>query len=127
MGNSMGNVPNNGLNRFLDPEVTPGPNEKPTFDPCYGFRGTRKERKMIASEAQMRSAKIPLKERDYCAHLLISYRACRKDVWPFVLNCEHEKHAYLNCQYEDFVLRMKEYERERRLRVRSVQEKSKCK
>ncbi|KAF5295353.1 hypothetical protein FQR65_LT01543 [Abscondita terminalis] len=120
MGNSMGNLPNNGLNRYLNPDLIPGPYEQPTFSPNLGFTGARKERKMIATEEEMRSAKIPLQDRDYCAHLLIEYRACRKDVWPFPVKCEHQKHAYLNCQYDDFVLRMKEYEREKRLRARSA-------
>jgi len=117
MGNGMGHVPANGFNRYLHPEITPGPYEKPTYDPNLGFEFGRKEREMIATEEEMRSAKLPLKDRDYCAHLLLKFRACRKDAWPWAVKCEHEKHAYLNCQYEDFVLRMKEYERERRMRV----------
>lgn len=73
---------------------------------------------MKATQEELESAKIDLKDRDYCAHLLLKFRKCRKDVWPWAVKCEHEKHEYLNCQYDDFVLRMKEYERERRLRVR---------
>lgn len=73
---------------------------------------------MIATVAEMESAKIAPKDRDYCAHLLLDFRQCRKDAWPWAVKCEHQKHAYLNCQYEDYLLRMKEYERERRLKVR---------
>lgn len=56
---------------------------------------------MIATEEQMRSAKLKLNERDYCAHLLLKFRGCRREHWPFVVKCEHEKHEYLNCQYEE--------------------------
>ncbi|XP_055311653.1 NADH dehydrogenase [ubiquinone] 1 beta subcomplex subunit 7 [Sitodiplosis mosellana] len=103
--------------RYTSPEVTPY-NEEVTFDPLYGFPNGRKERVMIATEAEMVSAKLPLEERDYCAHTKIDYLRCIADVWPFPYKCAHEKHAQAQCQYEDYILRMKEYERERRLMVR---------
>nr|CAH7721460.1 unnamed protein product [Callosobruchus chinensis] len=56
---------------------------------------------MIATEEEMRSAKIPLEDRDYCAHFLLKYRGCRKEYWPWVYKCHHEKHAYLNCKYDE--------------------------
>lgn len=56
---------------------------------------------MIATEEEMVSAKLQLDERDYCAHKLIQYKACRADVWPFAYRCAPEKHEYLNCQYEE--------------------------
>ncbi|KAJ8920021.1 hypothetical protein NQ315_011671 [Exocentrus adspersus] len=118
MGNDFSNIPR-GFNAYFHPEITPGPTEEPTFDPQLGFPKERKERVMIATEEEMRSAKLPLEDRDYCAHLLINFLACRKDNWPWVVKCEHEKHEYLNCRHDDYVIRMKEYERERRLRVKS--------
>ncbi|XP_071453457.1 NADH dehydrogenase [ubiquinone] 1 beta subcomplex subunit 7 [Hetaerina americana] len=98
-----------------DPEGTPTPLKESAFDPLYGFPNGRKERVMIATEEEMDSAKLPLDSRDYCAHLLLKYQSCRADVWPFAYKCAHEKHEYLTCEYEDYVIRMKEYERERRL------------
>lgn len=118
MGTAFTTIATSGYNKYFYPEITPGPKQKPTFDPEYGFKSKRKERVMIATEAEMRSAKLRLKDRDYCAHKLIEYQACRKDKWPFVVRCAHEKHSYLNCQYDDFVLRMKEFEREKRLRLK---------
>lgn len=56
---------------------------------------------MIATEEEMRSAKIPLEDRDYCAHLLLKFRDCRKANWPFAAKCHHEKHEYLDCQYDE--------------------------
>lgn len=110
---------------------------------------------MIATEEEMISAKLPLEERDYCAHLKIKYLACRADVWPLAYKCHHEKHAVLNCSYEEwvnfnstmtfsicmlfqsywfqclshsnfsFIIRMKEFEREKRLMAREERLKSK--
>lgn len=55
----------------------------------------------IATEEELRSAKIPLRARDYCAHKLLTYYACRRDNFPWVVRCEHEKHDYLTCQHEE--------------------------
>lgn len=56
---------------------------------------------MIATTEQLESAKIALEDRDYCAHLLLEYRGCRTRVWPFAYKCHHEKHNYLNCEYDE--------------------------
>lgn len=55
----------------------------------------------IATEEELKSAKVPLRDRDYCAHKLLTYYACRKDNFPWVVKCAHEKHDYLNCQHEE--------------------------
>ncbi|XP_066252506.1 NADH dehydrogenase [ubiquinone] 1 beta subcomplex subunit 7 [Euwallacea similis] len=124
MGNSMGNVPTNTWNRYMHPEITPGPEEEPTFDPLLGFPNGRKIREPPVSEAELISARIDLDSRGYCSDKLIEFHTCRAKNYPFVVNCAHEKHAYLTCRHEDFIIRMKEYERERRLRVKK-QEKLK--
>ncbi|CAO1431231.1 unnamed protein product [Diamesa serratosioi] len=108
----------NGFSLAYKPDVTPHPMKEPQFDSNFGFPNGRKERVMIATEEEMQSAKLPLEDRDYCAHKLLQYRACRADVWPFAYKCGHERHEYLHCEYEDYILRMKEYERERRLMER---------
>ncbi|XP_063699564.1 NADH dehydrogenase [ubiquinone] 1 beta subcomplex subunit 7 [Culicoides brevitarsis] len=100
---------------ITNPEGTPDGSTPPSFDPMYGFPNGRKERVMIATEKEMVAAKIPVENRDYCAHKLIDYKQCRQEVWPWTYQCAHEKHAYLTCQYEDYIIRMKEYEREKRL------------
>lgn len=58
---------------------------------------------MIATEEEMVSAKLLLEERDFCAHKLIEYKACRSDTFPWIYKCTPEKHEYLNCQYEEWV------------------------
>ncbi|XP_026328764.1 NADH dehydrogenase [ubiquinone] 1 beta subcomplex subunit 7 [Hyposmocoma kahamanoa] len=93
-------------------------NDKATFDPHAGFEGKRKRREMIAKEDDLISARIPPEKRDYCAHFLLDYQVCRYKNMPMIYKCAHEKHNYLNCEQQDYVLRMKEFERERRLRLR---------
>lgn len=56
---------------------------------------------MIATEEEMISAKLPLENRDYCAHLALKVQQCRKEVWPWAWKCNPEKHEYLSCQYEE--------------------------
>jgi NADH dehydrogenase (ubiquinone) 1 beta subcomplex subunit 7 len=56
---------------------------------------------MIATEEEMQSAKLALEDRDYCAHILLKYRACRADKAPWYWRCAHEKHEYLQCEYEE--------------------------
>ncbi|XP_049866000.1 NADH dehydrogenase [ubiquinone] 1 beta subcomplex subunit 7-like [Pectinophora gossypiella] len=92
--------------------------DKPTFDPQVGFDFERKQRVMIAKDDDLVSARIPPEKRDYCAHYLLDYQVCRYKNMPMLYKCAHERHNYLNCEHQDYVLRMKEFERERRLRIR---------
>ncbi|KAG8431837.1 hypothetical protein GDO86_019780 [Hymenochirus boettgeri] len=73
---------------------------------------------MVASQEEMNLAQLPLQQRDYCAHHLIKLMKCKRDMWPNFLACKHERHDWDLCQHEDYVQRMKQYERERRLLVR---------
>ncbi|XP_053602800.1 NADH dehydrogenase [ubiquinone] 1 beta subcomplex subunit 7 [Plodia interpunctella] len=93
-------------------------NDNMTFDQQAGFNYERKPREMIAKEEDLVSARILPKYRDYCAHYLMEYHQCRYKNMPLLYKCAHEKHHYLNCEQQDYVLRMKEFERERRLRLR---------
>lgn len=70
---------------------------------------------MIATEAEMNSAKLHPRDRGYCAHKWIDYQACLKNTQPFYWKCRHARHEYAECEFADTVLRMKEWERERRL------------
>lgn len=99
-------------------------NDKPTFKYDAGFEYKRKQRGYNACELHLYSAKIPPKFRDYCVDSLLEYQSCRYENWPFVFKCHHEKHAYLNCEQKDYVLRLKEFEREKRLREREIRVKT---
>lgn len=95
-------------------------NDKPSFPPNAGFTFKRQPRGMIATTEELSSAKIPVEFRDFCAHLLIDYQVCRYKNFPLVYRCSHQKHAYMICEQEDYLMRMKEFERERRLREREI-------
>ncbi|KAK2580413.1 hypothetical protein KPH14_006164 [Odynerus spinipes] len=105
------------------PDTMPEAETDPTFDPNFGFTKARKPRVMIATEAEMKAVRIPKDLRDYCAHLLLDVEACKRLNFPFIRNCEHEIHTYHKCEYEDYILRMKEFERERRLLERQKRTK----
>ena len=57
---------------------------------------------ITVTKAEMESAKIPLKNRDYCTGELLKFLECRADMYPWVYKCHHEKHAYLTCEYEEY-------------------------
>lgn len=104
----------NAINRALNPDTFPAANCVTTFDPLLGAPN-RKLRTVNATEEEMYAAKIPLADRDYCVDKLLAYRGCYNREFPWIVKCSHERHAYEHCEYEDYVLRMKEFERERRL------------
>uniref|UniRef100_A0A9L0JX89 NADH dehydrogenase [ubiquinone] 1 beta subcomplex subunit 7 n=1 Tax=Equus asinus TaxID=9793 RepID=A0A9L0JX89_EQUAS len=70
---------------------------------------------MVATQQQMNDAQLVLQQRDYCAHHLIRLLKCKRDSFPNFLACKHERHAWDHCEHLDYVMRMKEFERERRL------------
>ncbi|XP_054276983.1 NADH dehydrogenase [ubiquinone] 1 beta subcomplex subunit 7 [Macrosteles quadrilineatus] len=115
----MGVMLSASYNRIVHPDVTPEFNAASKFDPLYGFRDGREEKVMIATQEEMDSLKMPMKYRDYCAHKYIEFQRCRKANFPWVAACEHEKHEYHDCEYAEYIDRMKDYERERRLMERA--------
>lgn len=102
---------------ITESDVTPDPRKPSEYDPNLGF-GERKERVMLASQEQMNQAMLPVEQRDYCAHHLIKLMKCKRDNFPNFLACKHERHDWDYCEHLDYVMRMKEYERERRLNLR---------
>uniref|UniRef100_A0A8C8ZGY4 NADH dehydrogenase [ubiquinone] 1 beta subcomplex subunit 7 n=1 Tax=Prolemur simus TaxID=1328070 RepID=A0A8C8ZGY4_PROSS len=103
------------VRRYLgDSSVEPDPLRMPTFPPDFGFP-ERKEREMVATQQEMNDAQLTLQQRDYCAHYLIRLLKCKRDSFPNFLACKHEQHDWNYCEHLDYVMRMKEYERERRL------------
>lgn len=56
---------------------------------------------MIATQAEMESAKVPLDARDFCAHMLLNLRGCIRENFPFNSNCHHEREEYYECQYHE--------------------------
>ncbi|KAJ3613945.1 hypothetical protein NHX12_017523 [Muraenolepis orangiensis] len=106
------------VRRYItESDTEPDPAKKYEFDSLYGFP-ERKEREMVATQEQMCAARLPLEQRDYCAHHLLRFMKCKRDHWPNLLACSNQKHDWDLCEHQDYVMRMKEYERERRLQLR---------
>ncbi|KAK0425458.1 hypothetical protein QR680_009212 [Steinernema hermaphroditum] len=104
------------LNDVLEPETAPRIDRPPTFDPLYGFPNGRKPREMKVSMKDMDEWNLKPGQRDYCAHLLIPLMRCQKKYAPFAGHmCDADRHNWDRCEYDDYIMRIKEYERERRL------------
>jgi len=61
-----------------------------------------------ASQEEAKAALIPLSYRDHCSALLIPLNVCRRKNNYMTWHCEHERHTYEKCQYDDYMRRMKE-------------------
>uniref|UniRef100_A0AA85K0S5 NADH dehydrogenase [ubiquinone] 1 beta subcomplex subunit 7 n=1 Tax=Trichobilharzia regenti TaxID=157069 RepID=A0AA85K0S5_TRIRE len=109
--NPMGHV----LATYRDPKSMPDIFTGPVFNPLDGFPEGRKRRQFILTEEEMMAAGLKSHERDYCAHILVAFRKCQREHVVPAFYCSDLRHMYLNCHEEDRLLRMKEYERERRL------------
>ncbi|XP_068778902.1 NADH dehydrogenase [ubiquinone] 1 beta subcomplex subunit 7 [Struthio camelus] len=101
--------------RYLgEAEAEPDPLRMPSFPPALGLP-QRRERASVATAEQLAAARLPLEQRDYCAHRLVALLRCQRDAFPRVPRCRPQRHAWDACQHRDYVMRMKEFERERRL------------
>lgn len=96
-------------------EELPPTGAAPTYDPFYGFPEGRKQRVIQATEEEMNAAKVPPELRDYCVDYYLKILECKRVHYPFMYKCAAQVHGHQACEYEDYVLRKKEYERERRL------------
>lgn len=109
---------------FVAPETTPLRDKPSQFEPHFGFSTARREKsnfyiilwiiflylllciikffkEMIATLAEMESAKVPLDARDFCAHMLLNLRSCIRENFPFNSRCHHEREEYYECQYHE--------------------------
>merc|ERR1712186_99109 len=92
-------------------------------DPIYptqdGFEGPRKKREMKVTWEEMQMAGLEYGLRDYCAHHWMNLHKCYKEYYEDsskgYRHCFHHRHEWEHCELEDQIMRMKEYEREKRL------------
>ena len=56
---------------------------------------------MQATLKEMDDAKVPQHRRDYCAHVYIPLMKCRKENYYLPWRCQHERHAWHECEYEE--------------------------
>jgi NADH dehydrogenase (ubiquinone) 1 beta subcomplex subunit 7 len=57
-------------------------------------------------QEELRAAKVPLGDRDYCAHLLIPLNECRRKALYMPWACGAQRHAYEKCLYFDYKKRV---------------------
>ncbi|EDV22515.1 expressed hypothetical protein, partial [Trichoplax adhaerens] len=55
---------------------------------------------MQVTAQEMEDAKVPLHRRDFCAHVYIPLMKCRKENYYLPWRCQHERHAWHECEYE---------------------------
>jgi len=107
------------------PGVNPGPDAPIKHDPMYGFPEGRKERVMQCTKEQFDAHNIHMSKRDFCGHLYIDYKKCVMDKWPRASGCFREYHHWEHCHRDDKIIRMKEFERMRRLNLREYNKRIK--
>merc|ERR1712080_159054 len=116
---------NNWVREFRDgtaqspDSVTPHQGSQPTFDPNMGFTNGRVPRVLNVSAEEMEALQLSPSEKNYCADLHMKARICHYMNMPFGYKCNHIRHEVDHCLREDYIIRMKEYERERSLRKRA--------
>ncbi|KAH7698567.1 NADH dehydrogenase 1 beta subcomplex subunit 7 [Aphelenchoides avenae] len=117
----MGTKLSTGIEDAYHPKIAPRTDRPPTFDPLYGFPNGRKERVMKITDEEMDRWDLAPGLRDYCAHLLVPFLRCQRASAPFAGHmCADIRHKYDQCEYQDYLIRMKEYEREKRLLKRKL-------
>ncbi|CAK9301800.1 unnamed protein product [Gordionus sp. m RMFG-2023] len=68
------------------------------------------------SRRNIEDAHLTTKAKDYCANFMIAFQQCRTDHYPrFNKACKPIFKELSHCTYEDYIDRLKEFERERRL------------
>ncbi|CAJ0593702.1 unnamed protein product [Cylicocyclus nassatus] len=115
----MGTKMSVSIENTMHPEIAPRVDRPPTFDPQAGFERPRKVREMKATWEEMNQYDLKPGQRDYCAHHLIALIKCQKQYAPFAGHmCDTERGTWDKCEYDDYIMRIKEFERERRLLMR---------
>ncbi len=56
---------------------------------------------MIATEKELRAAKIPKDQWNFCAHTYLEMDRCRADNFPFVWKCKDEAATASHCNYQE--------------------------
>merc|ERR1711973_766766 len=70
---------------------------------------------MVASQEELARQQVPLRYRDYCAHLYLPLQKCNREqtiIMPW--HCTSQRGEWEECQMQDYYRRMRELERQRR-------------
>ena len=69
------------------------------LDKCF----QRCPAEMQVTQEELMAEKVPLNLRDYCAHHFISLMKCRKENYYLPWKCKAEKHAWGDCEFQEYV------------------------
>ena len=61
---------------------------------------------MHALQEELRKEKVFVGHRDFCAHLLVPLNKCRRKTLYLPWKCEHERHVYEKCEYQEYKRRV---------------------
>ncbi|XP_021239551.1 NADH dehydrogenase [ubiquinone] 1 beta subcomplex subunit 7 [Numida meleagris] len=81
-------------------DTEPDPLAMPTFPADLGLP-EREPRTMVASSQQLAEGRVPLAQRDFCAHHLLRLMRCRRDAFPSLWQCQHLRHQWDSCQHHE--------------------------
>jgi NADH dehydrogenase (ubiquinone) 1 beta subcomplex subunit 7 len=56
--------------------------------------------------ALLKSEKVPVMNRDHCAHLLVPLNTCRRETFFNPDYCQPQRHIYEECQYIAWLARV---------------------
>ncbi|KAM6503448.1 NADH-ubiquinone oxidoreductase B18 subunit (NDUFB7) domain containing protein [Amanita muscaria] len=73
-------------------------------------------------QSELKAHRVPLGWRDNCSALLLPLNVCRKNTYYLPWECEHDRHAYEKCQYDDYLHRMKELVKQKQAAAESLEE-----
>ncbi|KYR02791.1 hypothetical protein DLAC_00256 [Tieghemostelium lacteum] len=79
---------------------------------------------MISTQKELDDNNVPLNFRDFCSHLLIDLNNCRVKNYYLPWRCSEERHAYEQCQYDEYIIRMGQKEQLVADQKRQEQEKN---
>eukprot|EP00512_Aurantiochytrium_limacinum_P001862 CAMPEP_0171484632 /NCGR_PEP_ID=MMETSP0958-20121227/108_1 /TAXON_ID=87120 /ORGANISM="Aurantiochytrium limacinum, Strain ATCCMYA-1381" /LENGTH=73 /DNA_ID=CAMNT_0012017353 /DNA_START=57 /DNA_END=278 /DNA_ORIENTATION=- len=60
------------------------------------------ERELPIDREELKRNQIDIAYRDFCSHLLVPLNKCRREHGFAMWQCDHERHAYEKCQYEEY-------------------------
>lgn len=69
-------------------------------------------RVMKATQKEMMDARVPLRFRDFCAHLYMPLMKCRFETGNVPWRCKEEKHEWEECEVQDYYRRMRDKHRQ---------------
>jgi NADH dehydrogenase (ubiquinone) 1 beta subcomplex subunit 7 len=75
----------------------------------------------------IKAARVPIANRDKCAHLLIPLNKCRRASYFSPYACQHERHTYEQCLHYLYLTRVEKKTQETRIKKEMQEAAAKAK